>query len=119
MSFGLRQWRKEVDDFLCGIEAPLAARAITLLAMLEERGNQMNPKHSKALGDGLFELRVDSRGRALRFFYVFSKPQLIVVLGCLDKKTQKTPDSVLDQMRDRQRRLSTEGGSLERPNKLN
>ena len=45
---------------------------------LRERGNLLRPPHSKALGDGLFELR--SVKHALRVFYMFLPGQQIVLL---------------------------------------
>jgi phage-related protein len=70
------------------------------------------PAHSKALGSGLFELKVDTKGRALRFFYMHWKGR-IVILGCLDKKTQKIPDQVMTKMRERKRRIEEGEESLE------
>jgi phage-related protein len=116
MSFELRQWGREVEVFLEEIGEILAARALTLLRMLEATGNRMNPRHSKPLGDGLFELKVDSRGRDLRLFYVFGKGRTIVILGCLDKKTQKIPDAVMELVRERQQRIKREEAGSERIN---
>ena len=61
----------------------------------------------------MFELKVDHKGRALRFFYMFWRGRIIVVLRCLDKKTQKTPDRVLDSARERKKRVEQEEGSIE------
>lgn len=56
-------------------EAPRAEVA-ALLAALRERGNLLRPPHSKALGDGLFELRSVKHG--IRVFYMFLPGQQIV-----------------------------------------
>ncbi len=109
MAFALCQWKQEVDDFLEDIGPGLSARAVTLLEKLGEHGSKL--PQSKALGTGLFELKVDHKGRALRFFYVFWKGS-IVVLKCLDKKTQKIPDELLKQLKDRKRLVEKEEAPL-------
>lgn len=111
MAFALLQWKEEVANFLDEIDQALAARSITLLALLAERGNQMQ-SHSKALGGGLFELKVDHRKRALRFMFMFWRGQ-IVVLRAFEKKSQKAPARELDLARERMRVVEAEEGLIE------
>jgi phage-related protein len=86
-------------------QLPEAARAevAALLAALKERGNLLRPPHSKALGDGLFELR--SVKHAVRVFYMFLPAQQIVLLDGIVKKRDDIPAAVLRRVRLLQREV--------------
>lgn len=56
------------------------------LAMLELTGNQLRMPHSKALGEGLFELR--ERRYGFRIYYGFHGNNVIILLAAGDKKSQ-------------------------------
>lgn len=76
---------------------PARAEVAALLAALKERGNLLRPPHSKALGDGLFELR--SVKHAVRVFYMFLPDQQIVLLDGIVKKRDDIPAAVLRRLR--------------------
>lgn len=76
---------------------PARAEVAALLAALRERGNLLRPPHSKALGDGLFELR--SVKHAVRVFYMFRPGQQIVLLDGIVKKRNDIPAAVLRRIR--------------------
>jgi phage-related protein len=76
---------------------PTRAEVAALLAALKERGNLLRPPHSKALGDGLFELR--SVKHAVRVFYMFLPRQQIVLLDGIVKKRDDIPAAVLRRLR--------------------
>ncbi|HEV3061077.1 MAG TPA: type II toxin-antitoxin system RelE/ParE family toxin [Vicinamibacterales bacterium] len=80
-------------------QLPEAARAETaaLLVALRERGNLLRPPHSKALGEGLFELR--SVKHAVRVSYMFLPGQRIVLLDGIVKKRDDIPAAVLRRIR--------------------
>jgi phage-related protein len=112
MPFRLCQWRDEVDDFLAEIDTPTTARAIRLLAQLAEHGPSMTG-HSKPLGKGLFELKVDHGGNAHRLIYMFWANQVVVLLWH-QKKTQKLPDHVLKAARERKAKVERDEASVGR-----
>ena len=60
-----------------------------------ERGPHLGMPHTKALGDGLFELRVKTKEGIVRVFYCVQLKQEIVMLHSFIKKTQQTPDKEL------------------------
>src|SRR5476651_2415575 len=76
---------------------PARAEVAALLAALRERGNLLRPPHSKALGDGLFELR--SVKHAVRVFYIFLPGQQIVLLDGVVKKRDDIPAPILRRLR--------------------
>lgn len=80
-------------------QLPEAARAevAALLAALRERGNLLRAPYSKALGDGLFELR--SVKHAVRVFYMFLPGQQIVLLDGIVRKRDDIPAAVLRRIR--------------------
>lgn len=51
--------------------------------------------HSRAMGNGLFELRARGKDDVGRAFYCYQKGQKIIVLHSFIKKTQKTPEREL------------------------
>jgi phage-related protein len=82
---------------------PARAEVAALLAALKERGNLLRPPHSKALGDGLFELR--SVKHAVRVFYMFLPGQQIVLLEGMVKKRDDIPAAVLRRLQALQREV--------------
>ena len=89
--------------FVERLPEPARADIAALLAALLERGNLLRPPLSKALGDGLFELR--SVKHAVRVFYVFLPGQQIVLLDGIVKKRDDIPAAVLRRLRLLQREV--------------
>ncbi|WP_215856873.1 type II toxin-antitoxin system RelE/ParE family toxin, partial [Acidithiobacillus ferridurans] len=63
--------------------------------MLSEYGPSLRLPHSRAFGDGLFELRPRGRAGIGRAFYCFMVGKRVVVLHAFIKKAQQTPDREL------------------------
>jgi phage-related protein len=76
-----------------------------LLELLAEHGPSLRLPHSRAFGDGLFELRPRGRSGIGRAFYCFLVGRRIVVLHAFIKKTQQTPDKELKLARKRMKEL--------------
>ena len=99
------QWRIEeyrtaagetpLRTFIAGLSRDAKAEAITLIRLAETLGNRLREPHSKALGDGLFELRRNQ----VRLFYIFEPGQIIRLLGGMVKKQDRIPADVLAHMR--------------------
>ena len=81
------------------------ANALSLLELLESRGNTLRPPRSESLGGGLFELR--AHPRPVRIFYAFKPGRRIVVLDGMVKKKAKIPGDVLNRVRAYQRDLES------------
>lgn len=90
-----------VRTFIAGLPPNAKAEAIALIKLVERLGNKLREPHSKALGEGLFELRRNQ----VRFFYVFEPGQTIRLLGGMVKKQDRFPTDVLAQMRSDQKDL--------------
>lgn len=66
-----------VRTFIAGLPPDAKAEAIALIKLAETLGNKLREPHSKALGDGLFELRRNQ----VQLFYMFEPGQIIRFLG--------------------------------------
>ena len=76
-----------------------------LVELLAEYGPSLRLPHSRAFGDGLFELRPRGRAGIGRAFYCFMLRKRVVVLHAFIKKTQQTPDRELKLARKRLKEL--------------
>ncbi len=76
-----------------------------LIELLAQHGPSLRLPHSKALGDGIFELRPRGRSGIGRAFYCFLLGKRIVVVHAFIKKTQETPDNELKLARKRVKEL--------------
>ena len=76
-----------------------------MLAMLEEQGNRLLLPRSRALGEGLHELRIEHPEGPFRIVYCFQPGRRIVLLHAFVKRTQQTPKEDLDLARARKRTL--------------
>lgn len=87
-------------------------KAVRSLELLEEFGNTLREPNSKALGDGLFELRIKFSSDITRIFYFFYVENKIVLTNGFVKKTPRTPPAELELARkykaDYERRHSHE-----------
>jgi len=75
--------------------------ATALIKLLAAHGNRLGAPRSRALGDGLFELR----GKQVRIFYVFRSGKRIVLLDGMTKKRDAIPGDVLRRIRARARQV--------------
>jgi phage-related protein len=66
-----------------------------------EHGPNLRLPHSRAFGDGLFELRPKGRSGIGRAFYCFLLSRRILVLHAFVKKSHQTPDRELKLARKR------------------
>jgi phage-related protein len=76
-----------------------------LVELLAEYGPSLRLPHSRAFGDGLFELRPRGRAGIGRALYCFVVGRRVTVLHAFIKKTQHTPDRELKLARKRLKEL--------------
>jgi phage-related protein len=76
-----------------------------LTELLAEHGPNLRLPHSRAFGNGLFELRPRGRSSIGRAFYCFVLDRRVVVVHAFIKKTQETPDKELKVARKRVKEL--------------
>lgn len=91
-------YRKEdgscpVIDFLDALDSKMRVKVFEGIALLKMNGPKLREPYSKAMGDGLFELRTKQGSNITRVLYFFFDGQQIVMTNGFVKKTQKTPQS--------------------------
>ena len=80
-----------VEDFLDSLDVKMRAKMVGLLELLEEKGNQLREPYSKAIDDGIFELRCKVGNNITRVLYFFYYEGRIILTNGFIKKTQKIP----------------------------
>lgn len=95
---------KAVDEFIKKQQPQAKAKIAHTVKLLKLYGNKLGLPHSKALGSGLYELRI--RGREeFRIIYCFVQQKTIYLLHGFKKQTQQTPLKELDISLKRKRSL--------------
>ena len=95
------QVKKEIERWPVGILADYAR----IVELLMDFGPHVRMPHSRAMGDGLFELRPRSSEGIGRVFYCFVVNKRIVILHAFIKKTQETPERELKLVRKRMKEV--------------
>lgn len=88
-----------VEQFVLNLPRGLLARYLRLTDLMMDFGPHLGMPHTRAMGDGLLELRVKGREGIARIFYCSLVGHRIVMLHAFIKKTQKTPKTELDTAR--------------------
>jgi phage-related protein len=81
--------------------ADILADYARIAELLMEHGPHLRLPHSRAFGDGLFELRPRGKAGIGRAFYCFLSGRRALVLHAFVKKSQQTPDRELKLARKR------------------
>jgi len=87
----------------------LQARYTALADRMIEKGPNLGMPHTRAMNEGLFEIRVKAQENTARIFYCTVIKNEIVILHVFMKKTQKTPDKELSIARKRMKEVKNNG----------
>ncbi len=93
---------------LRGIEAwpvGILAHHARIVELLTEFGPELGMPYSRAMGNGLFELRPRGREGEGRALYCYTRGDRIVVLHAFVKKTRSTPQRELRLARRRMKEV--------------
>ena len=91
MQYTIIYYSKEIEDAIFALPSLLQARYINLTMRMIEHGANLGEPHTKAFGEGLFDLRLKSAEGIARVFYCTLIGKRIVMLHSFVKKSQKTP----------------------------
>jgi phage-related protein len=83
------------------LPAGFVARFLRYAERMEIYGPNLGMPHTRAMGDGLFELRLKAAEGIARVFYCTLIGQKIVMLHQFVKKSEKTPRKELEIARRR------------------
>ena len=88
MAFEIQYFHERVYAEVQSWPVDVLADYARLVELLAEHGPSLRLPHSRASGDGLFELRPRGRSGIGRAFYCFLMGKRVVVLHALIKKSQ-------------------------------
>ena len=91
----------KVQQAILSLPPTVLARYLQYVVTMLEEGANLGMPHTRAMGDGLFELRVKGKEGIARVFYCTQVGRRIIVLHSFVKKTQKTPIKELEIARKR------------------
>ncbi len=101
-------YNMEVEAALLELPASLLAKFIRYAERMETYGPDLGMPHTRAMGKGLFELRIKSAEGIGRVFYCTRIGRNIVFLHHFVKKTPKTPRKELDIARRRLKEVKSD-----------
>lgn len=95
MDYRIEYFNQSVQDDILALPDTLAARYIVLTRRMQALGPNLGEPHTKAFGQGLFELRLKAAEGIARVFYCTLVGKRIVMLHGFVKKSDKTPSGDL------------------------
>jgi phage-related protein len=98
-------YSESVQAEIFNLPPGLLARYIRYRRLMEGYGPHLGMPHTRAMGKGLFELRLKAREGIGRVFYCTVVGQRIVMLHQFVKKSMKTPANELDTARRRMKEV--------------
>lgn len=101
MAFEINYFHARVLTEIESWPVDVVADYARLVELLIEHGPSLRLPHSRAFGDGLFELRPKGRSGIGRAFYCYMVGKQVIVLHAFIKKSQQTPDNELKLARKR------------------
>jgi phage-related protein len=101
MNWTIHYYSDDLQQQLLKLPATLQARYFHLTDLMQEIGPDLGMPHTRAMGQGLFEIRLKGREGIARVFYCTVVNKRIVMLHQFIKKTDKTPLKELTIARQR------------------
>ena len=108
MDFEIRYYSESVQEQIFELPDTLAARYIVLTRRMQAIGPNLGEPHTKAMGSGLFELRLKGAEGMARVVYCTLIGKRIVMLHSFVKKTDRTPKRELEVAQSRLKEIKHE-----------
>lgn len=86
-----------VKEFLDSLDVKMRAKMLRTIVMLQKNGYELREPYSKALNDGIIELRAKVGSDISRVLYFFVVGRKVVLTNGFIKKAQKTPKEELER----------------------
>jgi phage-related protein len=94
-------YSQSLQEEILAMSAGFLARYLRYSDRMEVYGPDLGMPHTRAMGEGLFELRIKAPEGIARVFYCTMVGKKIVILHQFIKKTNKTPSKELEIARRR------------------
>lgn len=101
MTWNVIFYSRRLESEILELPAGLLARFLRCVERMEIFGPDLGLPHTRAMGQGLFELRLKAAEGIARVFYCTAIDRQIVMLHQFVKKTEKTPPKELEVARKR------------------
>lgn len=108
MSWRISFYSVALEQEILRLSPPLVARFMRYAERMETFGPDLGMPHTRALGDGLCELRLKGPRAIVRVFYCVCAGYRIMMLHQYVKKSEKAPRKELDVARRRMREVKRE-----------
>jgi phage-related protein len=105
MSWSVVFYSDRIESDIANMSPGFVARFVRYAERMEIYGPDLGMPHTKAMGDGLFELRLKSGEGIARVFYCARIGRRIVMPHHFIKKTDKTPAKELLIARTRMKEI--------------
>jgi phage-related protein len=101
-------YNQKLEEGILRLPAGAVARFLQYAERMETYGPDLGMPHSRAMGNGLFELRLKASEGIARVFYCTLAGRRIVMLHQFAKRSQRTPPKELDIARKRMKEVKDE-----------
>ncbi|WP_165312563.1 type II toxin-antitoxin system RelE/ParE family toxin [Vibrio ziniensis] len=105
-------WRIEfydgVEQTILSMPPKIQARIIRLLELIEDYGADLGEPHTKAMGEGLFEIRAKAQEGIARGLFCYRDGRNIIILHAFVKKSLKTPNKDIKLAKNRMKEVKYE-----------
>jgi phage-related protein len=91
VDYTITYFSEAVQEQILELPDALAARYVVLTRRMVALGPNLGEPHTKAFGDGLFELRLKGAEGIARVFFCTMVGKRIVMLHSFIKKSERTP----------------------------
>jgi len=99
---------RRLEGEILALPAGFVARFLRYAERMELYGPDLGMPHTRAMGQGLFELRLKAAEGIARILYCTIVDRQIVMLHQFVKKTEKTPAKELDIARRRMKEVKND-----------
>lgn len=106
MKWTITYYSESLQNEILDLPAGFLARFLRYADRMELYGPDLGMPHTRAMGEGLFELRLKSAEGIARVFYCTIMGKRIVMLHQFIKKTDKTPPKELAIARRRLKEIN-------------
>lgn len=105
MNWTITYFSESLQQGILGMPAGFLARYLRYTDRMEIFGPDLGMPHTRAIGEGLFELRLKAGEGIARVFYCTMVGKKIIILHQFIKKTDKTPPRELETARRRMKEV--------------
>lgn len=105
MKWTITYYNESVQEEILAMPAGFLAPFLRYSDRIEIFGPDLGMPHTRAMGDGLFEMRLKAAEGIARIFYCTIVGKKIVILHQFIKKTDKTPTKELSTAKRRMKEI--------------